>query len=128
EPFNEAKRHLVLQPAVGGDAVPMTIDQLRKLLVGLEPLPFQARAPILKEASRPALAFVAPQLTEALLEDIGRVEPLVGRQQDLQRLPAVEREVLLARQQRVFLAFDVAPVAARKSSIFALANVIQSFT
>ena len=79
EPFNEAKRHLVLQPAVGGDAVPMTIDQLGKLLVGLEPLPFQARAPILKEASRPALAFVAPQLIEALLEDIGRVEPLVGR-------------------------------------------------
>ena len=33
---------------------------------------------------------------EALLEDIGRVEPLVGRKQRLQCLPAVEREVLLA--------------------------------
>ena len=32
----------------------------------------------------------------------------------LQCLPAVEREVLLARQQGVFLALDVAPVAARK--------------
>src|SRR3974390_3550529 len=104
----------------------MTIDPLGKLLVGLEPLPFQARAPILKEASRPALAFVAPQLTEALLEDIGRVEPLVGRQQRLPCLPAVERQVLLARQQRVFLALDVTPVAPRKSPIFALANVIQS--
>src|ERR1700738_136783 len=128
EPFDKSKRYLILRLAVGGDAVPVTVDHLGELLVRLEPLPLEAPSPVLKEAPRPALALVTPQLTEALLEDIGRVQPLVGRQQDLQRLPAVEREVLLARQQRVFLAFDVAPVAARKSSIFALANVIQSFT
>src|SRR5437879_9234917 len=103
----------------------MTIDHLREFLIRLEPLPLQARAPVLEEASGPSLAFVAPQLAEGLLENIGRVEPLVGRQQRLQRLPAVEREVLLARQQRVFLALDVAPLAARKPRILALANRIQ---
>jgi hypothetical protein len=36
---------------------------------------------------------------------------------------SVEREVLPAGQQRVFLALDVAPVAPRKAPIFALANV-----
>src|SRR5262245_33072333 len=104
EPLNEAERDLVLEPTVGGYAVPMALDHGRELLIRFEPLPLQARAPVLKEAPCPALALVAPQLTEALLEHIGRVEPLVGRQQCLQRLLAVEREVLLARQQGVLLA------------------------
>src|SRR5258708_40271814 len=39
EPLDEAERDLVLQPAVGGDAVPMTIDHLGEFLVRLEPLP-----------------------------------------------------------------------------------------
>src|SRR5271169_3502025 len=80
---------------------------------------------MLKEAPSPALAVVAPQLAEALLENIGRVEPLVGRQECLQCLLAVERQVLPARQQRVFLALDEAPLAARKPGVFALANRIQ---
>src|SRR6516225_2841672 len=104
----------------------MALDHRRELLIGFEPLPLQARAPVLEEASCPALALVAPQLAEALLENIGRVEPLVGRQQCLQRLLAVEREVLLARQQSVFLTLDVAPVAARQPGIFVLADRIQS--
>src|SRR5262245_40035669 len=103
----------------------MTIDHLGEFLIGLEPLPLEACTPVLEKAPRPALAFIAPQLAEALLEDIGRVERLVGRQQRLQRLLAVEREVLLARQQRVFLALDVASVAAREPPIFVLANRIQ---
>src|SRR3954451_25090886 len=106
----------------------MTIDHRGELLIRFEPLPFEACTPVLEEAPGPALAFVAPQLAEALLENIGRVEPLVGCQQRLQRLLAVEREVLLARQQRVFLAFDVATLAARKPRIFALANRIQGLT
>src|SRR6202043_3144001 len=93
-----------------------------------EPLPLEACAPVLEEAPRPAFAFVAPQLAEALLENIGRVEPFVGRQQRLQRLLAIEREVLPARQQRVFLALDVAPLAALEPGILALANRIQGLT
>ena len=45
----------------------MTIDHLGELLVRLEPLPLEAGAPVLKEAPRPALALVAPQLAEAFL-------------------------------------------------------------
>src|ERR1700729_886882 len=100
----------------------MTIDHLGELLVGLEPLPLEAGAPVLEEPPCPTLAFVAPQLAKALLENIGCVEPLVGRQQ--WRPLAVEREVFLARQQRVFLALDVAALAARKPRILALANRI----
>src|SRR5450756_2665113 len=74
-----------------------------------------------------SLAFIAPQLAEALFENIGRVEPLVGRQQRLQRLLAFQAQVLLARQQRVFLTLDVAPLAALEPAILALANRIQGF-
>src|SRR5258705_7916276 len=105
----------------------MTVDHRGELLVWLEPLPFEARAPVLEEAPCPTFALIAPQLAEALLEDIGRVEPLVGRQQRLQRFLAVEREVLPARQQGVFLALDVAPIAAGKPCVLALADRIQGF-
>src|SRR4051812_21497651 len=103
----------------------MTIDHLGELLIGLEPLPLEADTPVLEEPPSPTLAFIAPQLAKGLLENVGRVEPLVGRQQCLQRFLAVEREVLLARQQRIFLALDVAALAARKPRILALANRIQ---
>jgi hypothetical protein len=126
EPFDEAERDLVLGPTVGGNAVPMPVDHRGEFLVRREPLPLQARAPVLEEASCPTLALVAPQLAETLLENIGRVEPLVGRQQCLQRPLAVKREVLLAREQGVFLALDVAPVAALQPRVLALADRIQS--
>src|SRR5262249_15185825 len=71
EPFHEAERDLVLRPAVGGNAVPMPIDHRGELLVRLEALPLEARTPVVEEASRPALALVAPQLAETLLQDIG---------------------------------------------------------
>src|SRR6202045_2743073 len=104
----------------------MTIDDCHEFLIRLEPLPLEARAPVPEEASCPSLALVAPQLAEALLENIGRVEPFVGRQQRLQRLLAIKREVLPARQQRVFLALDVAPLAALEPGILALANRIRA--
>src|SRR5246127_2793435 len=125
EPLDEAERDFVLKPTVGRNAVPMTIDHLGEFLIRREPLPLEACAPVLEEAPRPAFAFIAPQLAEALLEDIGRVEPFVGRQQYLQRLLAVEREILSAREQRVFLALDVAPLAILDPGILALADRIQ---
>jgi hypothetical protein len=54
EPLDERERDLVLRPAVGGNAVPMTIDHLGKFLVGLDPLPSEVRAPVLEEAPSPA--------------------------------------------------------------------------
>ena len=81
EALDEAERDLVLRVAVGGDAVPMALDHLGELLVRLEPLPLQACAPVVEEAPRPAFALVVPQLAEGLLEQVGLVQPLVGRQQ-----------------------------------------------
>src|SRR6516162_10363975 len=56
EPLDEAERDLVLQPAVGRNAVPMTIDHLGEFLIRWEPLPLEACAPILEETPRPAFA------------------------------------------------------------------------
>src|SRR5262249_36309358 len=41
ETLDEAEGDFVLGPAIGGDAVPVTLDHRRELLVGLEPLPFK---------------------------------------------------------------------------------------
>jgi hypothetical protein len=48
----------------------------------------------------------AAYLSEGLFQHIGRVQPLVGMQQELERLLATYREVLSAREQRVLLPFD----------------------
>ena len=74
----------------------MTLDHVGELLVGLEPLPLERGAPVVEEAPRPALALVAPQLAEGLLEQVGGVQALVGGQQRLQRLAAIQRQVLAA--------------------------------
>jgi hypothetical protein len=56
----------------------MAFDHGCKLLIRLEPLPLQARSPILEETPSPGFALIVPKLAEALLEQIGGVEPLVG--------------------------------------------------
>src|SRR5215475_3636310 len=101
EPFNESQGHLVFRLAVGGDAVPVFVDHLGKLLVPLQALPFEGRAPVLKEFPRPRLALVIPQLSEGLLQQISRVEALVDAQQELSaRLPLTDR--LVPRESKVY--------------------------
>src|SRR5664279_6316963 len=102
EPLDEAERDFVFLLAVGGDAIPMTIDHVGELLVGFQPLPFERGAPLLEEAPCPALVLVAPELAERFLEQVGGIEPFVGPQQCLQSLSALQRQIFLARQQRVF--------------------------
>ena len=77
--LDESQRYLVLRPAVSSDPIPMSIDHRGEFLERLEPLPLQAVAPVLEEFARPPFAFVIPQLTERLLEQVCRVQPLVGR-------------------------------------------------
>ena len=83
----------------------MSINHLGEFFVRLKALPLQARAPVLEESLRPALALVVPELTEGFFEKIRRVQSLVGRQQSLQRTLALQVEILPMRQQRVLLAF-----------------------
>ena len=96
-----------------------------ELLVGLEALPLERGAPVVEEAPRPAFALVAPELAEGLLEQVGRVQPLVGGEQHLQRLAALQREVLAAGQQGVLLALDEAPVLAGEPRVLALADLVE---
>ena len=90
QPFHESERDLILWLAIGGDPIPMPINHLSEFLVGLEPLPPQAGAPVVEESPCPDLAAVVPQLTERLFEHIGGVQPLVGRQQQLKVDPRVK--------------------------------------
>src|SRR6266704_19209 len=125
--LDEAQRDFVLRFAVGGDAIPMAIDHGGELLVGLQSLPLERRAPVLEKAPRPALVLVAPELAKGLLEQVGGVETLVGSQQSPQCLAALQGEVLLARQQRVFLALDEAALLPRQARILALSHLIEGF-
>src|SRR3954468_18925134 len=127
DPFDEPPRHLVLLMAIRRDPVPMLFDHPGELLVRLEALPPQCRLPTLEESARPHLPLVVPQLAEHLLEQIGLVQPLVRREQRLQRLTPLLREVGPARQQCVLLALDELSVLPRESGVLTLTNLVQGF-
>src|SRR6267378_1152770 len=55
EPFDEAQRDFVLRFAVGGDSIPMAINHVGELLVGLQSLPLERGAPVLEENAAPSL-------------------------------------------------------------------------
>ena len=108
--FDEAERHRVLRPAVGGDAVPMPFDQLGKLLEWLQPLPAYRGAPLVEELAGPGLASVRPQLSELLLEEVGGIESLVRREERLESAPFLRGEILPVREEHILLFLDVLPV------------------
>ena len=85
----------------------------------------KTRPPVLEESPRPALAFVVPELTEGLPEQVRRVQALVGCEHLLERLAAFEREVLATRKQRVLLALDVASIPATESAVLGLAHLVE---
>src|SRR5260370_21450025 len=93
----------------------------------MQSLLLERRAQSAEEAARPALVLVAPELAKGLLEQVSGVEALVGSKQSPQCLATLQREVLLARQQRVFLALDEAAVLPRQARILALAHRIDGF-
>src|SRR5690606_6497399 len=117
--------YLVLGKAVHGNAVPVAIDHRGELYEWFQSLPLQRVAPFLEEAPRPCRAGVIPQLAERLLEQVGSVQPLVRRQERLERLATVGGEVLPVRQQRVLLALDEASVRTRKPCVFGLSHLVQ---
>ena len=96
-----------------------------KRLERFESLPLERGTPVLEEPARPALAVVAPQLPERLLEQVRRVQALVRGQEELQALLACERQVLAMRQERVLLPLDEAPVGAGQPRGLRLAHGVQ---
>ena len=125
QPLDEAERDLVLRAAVRGDAVPVPINHRGELLVGPQALPLEGGPPVLEEAARPALPAVVPELAERLLEQVGRVQALVGRQQRLERAPAAEGQVLAVRQQGVLLPLDEPALPPGHAGVLALADLIE---
>lgn len=125
ESFDEAERNFVLWLAVRDDAIPVALDHLGELLVGSESLPLEARTPLIEETSRPAFALIAPELAEGFLEQVRRVEPLVGGEHCFEGLASIEAEVLPMRQQRVLLTLDEAPVFARQADVLGLADLVE---
>lgn len=105
----------------------MTIELGGEFLVELGPLPLQTRAPILEEAPRPARALVVPELAKGFLEQVHRVQPLVGGEQGLQALPDLAGEVLPMCEQRVLLAFDVALILPAQTPVLGLAHHIECY-
>src|SRR6516165_9202661 len=111
--------------AVRHDPLPVLLDHRGELLVGLQPLPPQRLAPLLEEPQRPTRRLVVPELPERLLEQIGRMQALVGLEQQLERRLAPVAQVMPPRQQGVLLPLDVAAALPRQAGVFALADLIQ---
>jgi hypothetical protein len=61
----------------------MTLDHCREVFIRFQPLLLQCRAPLVEEASRPALPLIVPPLPEGFLKEIRSVAPLVGGEQQL---------------------------------------------
>ena len=78
-----------------------------------------------KKPRGPAFALVTPQSAGRLLENAGCIETLVNSEQLLQRMLAVKGRVLATRQQRVFLAHDVAAILAAEPNVLGFTNVIE---
>src|SRR4030066_264758 len=126
--LNKTKGDLVFGPAVGSNTVPMTVYHLGELLLVFQALPFQLPAPVLEELSRPGFAAVIPELTEGLLEQIGNVQPLVAREQELKVLAGGTGEILPVREQGVFLSLDKLPVLALQASVLFRSGFIDRLT
>jgi hypothetical protein len=50
--LDEAERDFVVRFAVGGDAIPVSLDHVSEVLVGFQTLPFELRPPVLEEPKR----------------------------------------------------------------------------
>src|SRR5437016_8399568 len=103
----------------------MQVNHAGKFLVELQTPPFKRLPPVFKETPCPSLALVGPQLTKRFLEQIGCVQTLVCLKQLGQRTSAIECEISVVGEQRVFLALDELAARARQPGIFALAHLVQ---
>src|SRR5665647_2396135 len=127
EAFDEAEGDFVFRPAVGGDAVPVTLDHCGELFIWLEALPAQLSFPVVEKATCPCLRLVIPKLVEGLTKDVGRVQALIGVEQKLKAFSAFSRQVFFVRQQDILLPLDELALRPRDASIFGFADFIEGF-
>src|SRR5664279_1552463 len=127
EAFDEAEGDFVFRPAVGGDAVPVTLDHCGELFIWLEALPAQFSFPVVEKATCPCLRLVIPKLVEGLTKDVGRVQALIGVEQKLKAFSAFSRQVFFVRQQDILLPLDELALRPRDASIFGFADFIEGF-
>src|SRR3989344_529918 len=123
--FHAAERDFIIGLAVRNDTLPMAFDHVGELLKGFQPLPLETGAPVLEEFPGPSFARVVPQLPERFLEQVGGVEPLVGGEQRLERLAAIEVQILPVRQQGIAVPFDEATLLALQACILGPAHVVE---
>ncbi len=111
--------------AVGGASLPRPSDPLSELLVGLQPLPLAARAPVLAAAPRPALRRGAPQLTAGFAQPVSRRPPFLGSAPRPQGRLAFQGPVLPAREPHGLLALAVAAVFPAAPAVCGFASRIE---
>src|SRR5262245_51701851 len=100
--------------AIGLDPIPVRLDHPGELPEGLQPLPLQGVLPVLEEPASPAGPVVVPELPERLLQEVGRVQPPVDPEQQLQGLLPLEGQVLPAGEEVVPLPLDEAALLPRE--------------
>jgi hypothetical protein len=125
ESFDKAQRDVFFGRTVGRNPLPVAFHQRRKPLEGRQTLPLERVFPMVEEPPCPPFPPVVPQLPERFLEQIGRMEPLVGGQQFAEGLAPVQREVLAPRQQIVALPFDKGPILASQPSVLGASHLIE---
>ena len=123
--FHEPEGDFLLQPAVLRDSLPVPLHHRGELLEGFEPLPFEGFLPMVDEPPGPPFSAVPPQLTERFLEQVGRLEPLVGGEQLPQPLAPRQREILPAGEKVVPLPLDERAVLSRQPVVFGSANLVE---
>jgi len=103
----------------------MGFNQLGKLSVWLQTLPFQTVFPSIEECTGATFSTVVPELSKIFLEDVGCVQTPVGLKQLLQGASSIQVQILAAREQRITLTFDVAPVLAAETFVLTAPDFIE---
>ena len=122
--LDDAELDLVAGRAIRRDARPVPFDQGGKFLEGPEPLPFELLLPANNKLASPARAAIGPELSELLLEQVGRGPALGGPQQLPERPAARQCEIGPMGEQRVALALDEGAGLRRAPLILGAADLI----
>ncbi len=94
DPFAQSKTDFVLWATIGHNALPVGVNQRRKLSIRLQALPPQTVLLAFEKDPGTPFGAVVPTLAEGFLEEVGRIQPPVSLQQFFQRPPAIQTEVL----------------------------------